>query len=113
MKVRIFQDTCSILKLKLLVIKGFKQREDEVQSGRADVFMTDFPYSKKMMAKTQWANLIIPSETYHLTPYAWTMAYGNNKFYNAVEKFIKDIKKDGRLEKLAIKNDLSPIIKLR
>ena len=97
---------------KLVIIKGFKDREDEVQSGRADVFITDYPYSVKMINKTSWAKLIIPKETFHLTPYAWTMAYGNNNFYNRVEKFIKDIKKDGRLKDITTKNGLEPIIKL-
>jgi len=96
---------------KLVIIKGFKDREDEVQAGRADVFITDYPYSVKMINKTSWAKLIIPKETFHLTPYAWTMAYGNNKFYNAVEKFIKDIKNDGRLEEFARKNGLEPMVK--
>ena len=95
---------------KLHVIQGFKQRENEVESGRADIFITDYPYSKKMLAKTEWAKLISPLKTYHLTPYAWTMAYGNDKFYDAVELFIKNIKRDGRLKKLAIKNDLEAIV---
>ncbi len=98
---------------QLVVINGFKQREEEVYSGRADVFMTDYPYGKKMLAKTDWAKLIIPKEIYHLTPYAWTMAYGDDKFYKRVEKFISDIKKDGRLLNLAKKNGLEPIVKLR
>lgn len=97
---------------QLLVIKGFKQREDEVQASRADVFMTDYPYAKKMLMKTDWAKLITPKENYHLTQYAWTMAYGNDKFYKRVEKFISNIKKDGRLKNLAIINGLVPIIKL-
>lgn len=96
---------------ELLIIKGFKQREEEVQSGRADVFMTDYPYATKMLAKTNWAKLIIPKKTYHLTPYSWTMAYGNDKFYERVEQFIKSIKEDGRLIKLAEKNALSPMIR--
>ncbi|WP_320033726.1 ABC transporter substrate-binding protein [Halarcobacter sp.] len=98
---------------KLMVIKGFKQREDEVRAGIADVFMTDYPYGKKMLAKTDWAKLIIPKKTYHLTSYAWAMNYGDDKFYNAVEKFISKIKKDGRLKKLAKKNGLLPIAKLK
>ncbi|WP_321315182.1 ABC transporter substrate-binding protein [Halarcobacter sp.] len=98
---------------KLVVIKGFKQREDEVRAGRADVFMTDYPYGKKMLAKTDWAKLIIPKNTFYLIPYAWTMKYGDDKFYNRVEKFIKDIKTDGRLKKLAKRNGLLPIVKLK
>jgi hypothetical protein len=39
------------------------------------------------------------------------MNYGNDKFYYAVEKFILNIKRDGRLKELAIKNDLKPMVK--
>ena len=97
---------------QLLIINSFKEREDEVQSGRADVFITDYPYGVKMIKKTSWARLISPKSTYHLTPYSWTMAYGNDDFYNRVERFIKKIKKNGRLKNIAIKNGLKPIIKL-
>ena len=40
------------------------------------------------------------------------MAYGNDKFYERVEKFISDIKKDGRLLKLSKNNGLEAIAKL-
>ncbi len=98
---------------QLLVVNSFKAREQEVKASRADVFMTDYPFGKRMIAKTNWAKLIIPSKTYHKTPYAWVMNYGDDKFYNRVEKFISDIKKDGRLLELAKKNGLEPIAKLK
>jgi ABC-type amino acid transport substrate-binding protein len=98
---------------KLLVVNNYKAREVEVKAGRADVFMTDYPFGKRMLATTNWAKLIIPESTYHMTPYAWAMDYGNEKFYKRVEKFIEDIKKDGRLLKYAKKNGLEPIAKLK
>lgn len=98
---------------ELLVVKSYHAREQEVRSGRADVFMTDFPFGKRMLAKTDWAKLIIPSQTYHKTPYAWATSYGDDKFYHRVEKFIKDIKADGRLLEAAKKNGLEPIVKLK
>lgn len=98
---------------QLLVVNSYHAREQEVQSGRADVFMTDYPFGKRMLAKTNWAKLIIPSQTYHMTPYAWATSYGDDKFYNRVEKFISDIKKDGRLLKAAKENGLEPIAKLK
>lgn len=97
---------------ELMVVNGFKAREQEVLAGRADVFMTDYPYGKRMLAKTDWAELIIPEKEYRKTPYAWAMAYGNDKFYNRVENFIRDIKKDGRLLNLSKKNGLEAIAKL-
>jgi len=97
----------------LLVVNNYKSRENEVLSGRADVFMTDYPFGKRMIAKTNWAKLIEPISTYHMTPYAWAVAYGNDNFYNRVEQFIQDIKKDGRLLKFAENNDLEAIVKLK
>ncbi len=98
---------------KLLVVNSYHAREQEVKSGRADVFMTDYPFGKRMLAKTNWAKLIIPSKTYHMTPYAWATSYGDDKFYNRVEKFIIDIKKDGRLLRLSQSNGLEPIVKIK
>ena len=98
---------------QLLVVDSMHAREQEVQSGRADVFMTDYPFGKRMLAKTDWAKLIKPSSTYHLTPYAWTVAYGDDKFYNRIEKFISDIKIDGRLYEIAKHNELNPIVKIK
>lgn len=97
---------------ELLVSPSFKARGQAVQSGRADVFMTDYPFGKRMLAKTTWAKLISPETTYHKTPYAWAMAYGNDKFHARVEQFIKDIKTDGRLLEYAKKNKLEPIANL-
>ncbi|MGA1940174.1 substrate-binding periplasmic protein [Arcobacter sp. YIC-310] len=100
-------------KAKLLVLNSFKAREEAVRAGRADVFMTDYPFGKRMLAKTSWAKLIIPKTTYHKTPYAWALAYGNDLFYKRVEKFISDIRKDGRLLNLAKQNGLAPIVNLK
>ena len=98
---------------QLLVVDKMHQREQEVQSGRADVFMTDYPFGKKMLAETSWAVLIEPKETFHKTPYAWAMKYDDEKFYNRVEEFLKTIKNDGRLLQLAKNNGLEPIINLK
>lgn len=96
----------------LLVAKDFHERSQEVISGRADVFMTDYPYANMMLAQTDWAKLITPSSTYHKTDYAWAVAYGDDKFYERVEEFINNIRKDGRLLKIAKKNALEEIVKL-
>jgi ABC-type amino acid transport substrate-binding protein len=98
---------------ELIVVNSYKAREQEVLSGRADVFMTDYPFGKRMLAKTNWAKLIIPSKTYHMTPYAWALNYGHDKFYARVEQFVDDINRDGRLLKFAKNNSLEPIVKLK
>ena len=98
---------------ELLVVNSYKAREHEVLAGRADVFMTDYPFGKRMLVKTDWAKLIIPSKRYHMTPYAWAMSYGNDKFFKRVEQFVTDIKNDGRLLKISRQNGLEPIVNIK
>ena len=97
----------------LSVLDTPKAREKEVQSGRADVFMTDFPFGKKMIETTDWAKLIVPNETYHITQYAWAMKYGDDAWFDKVEEFMSSIKKDGRLFNAAKNNGLDPIVLLK
>ena len=97
---------------KLLITEDFHSRGQAVISGRADVFMTDYPYVTRILSQTEWAKLIKPTTTYHKTPYAWAMAYGDDRFHERVEAFILEIKKDGRLLKIAQKNALETIVKL-
>jgi cyclohexadienyl dehydratase len=56
----------------LLVLDTPFAREQEVQAGRADVFMTDYPYSQRFLANADWARLVSsPPGVYHVTPYAY------------------------------------------
>jgi cyclohexadienyl dehydratase len=84
-------------------------REQDVESGRADVFMTDFPFSRRMLEQTDWARLVSPPSTYHLTSYAYAVAPGDDKWLARVERFVSDVKKDGRLVGAAKRHQLEPI----
>ena len=87
-------------------------REQEVQSGRADVFMTDFPYSRRMLETTDWARLVTPPSTYHITSYAWALKPGDDVWHQRLEQFMQAIKRDGRLLAAARKHKLDPIVVL-
>ncbi len=95
---------------ELLILDTPFAREQEVQSGRADVFMTDFPYSQRFLASADWARLVKPPSSYHVTPYAYAMAQGDDVWYRRMDKFVRDIKRDGRLMKAAEKHKLEPIV---
>jgi len=94
----------------LLVVDTPMAREQEVESGRADVFMTDFPYSRRMLETTDWARLVAPTSTYHLTEYAYAVAPGDMPWFNRVEQFVRDIKRDGRLLRAASRYRLESIV---
>lgn len=87
-------------------------REQEVQSGRADVFITDFPYSRRMLETTDWARLVDPSSVYHITSYAWAIKPGDDAWHERLEQFMQTIKRDGRLLAAARKHKLDPIVVL-
>jgi cyclohexadienyl dehydratase len=94
----------------LLVVDTPMAREQEVESGRADVFMTDFPYSRRMLETTDWARLVAPSSSYHVTEYAYAVAPGDLPWFNRVEQFVRDIKRDGRLLRAASRYRLESMV---
>jgi ABC-type amino acid transport substrate-binding protein len=95
---------------KLLVLDTPSAREQEVESGRADVFMTDYPYSQRFLVNADWARLISSPGVYHITPYAYAMKPGDDIWHARAERFVSDIKRDGRLIASAKKHKLDPII---
>jgi ABC-type amino acid transport substrate-binding protein len=95
---------------QLLVLDTPFAREQEVQAGRADVFMTDYPYSQRFLANADWARLIAPPSTYHITPYAYAIKPGDDAWHTRLETFVTDIKRDGRLIAAAKRHKLEPIV---
>jgi ABC-type amino acid transport substrate-binding protein len=95
---------------ELRVLDTPHAREQEVQSGRADVFMTDYPFSRRMLDNNDWARLVTPPAAYHLTPYGWAMQPGDDRFAARVDGFLAAIKADGRLMTGARRYGLGAIV---
>jgi ABC-type amino acid transport substrate-binding protein len=95
---------------QLLVLDTPFAREQEVQAGRADVFITDYPYSQRFLANADWARLVSPPSTYHITPYGYAVQPGDDAWHARMEKFVADIKRDGRLFNSAKVHKLTPIV---
>ncbi len=85
-------------------------REQEVQSGRADVFMTDYPFSRRLLENSDWARLVAPTGAYHVTPYAWAVQPGDDRFHARVEQVLAEMKRDGRLLENARRHQLDAIV---
>ncbi len=94
----------------LLVLETPFAREQEVQAGRADVFMTDYPYSRRFMANNDWGKLIAPVKPFHVTPYAYATTQNDPAWQKRIEQFVSNIKKDGRLMKAAEAQQLEAIV---
>ncbi|WP_371324521.1 ABC transporter substrate-binding protein [Dechloromonas sp. ZY10] len=99
-------------KLKAATLKVFdtpQAREQEVESGRADVFMTDYPFSRRMLKTTDWARVIRPDGVYHVTPYAWALRPGDDRWHGRVEQYLLQARRNGELKAAAERHDLLPI----
>lgn len=95
---------------ELRVVDSPAAREQEVRAGRADVFMTDYPFSRRMLAQNDWARLVAPPSTFHLTHYAWAMLPGDDAFHARVEQALAAMKADGRLRANAQRHGLAAIV---
>ena len=94
----------------LLVVDSARARELEVESGRADVFIANFLYSRRMLDQVDWARLISPPATFHLTPCAYAVRPGDDAWHARVEQFVAAIQRDGRLQGSARRHKLDPIV---
>jgi ABC-type amino acid transport substrate-binding protein len=94
----------------LKVVDTPHAREQEVESGRADVFMTDYPYSRRLLGSVDWARLVSPPGPYHVVPYAWAMAPGDDGFHARIERFVDAVRQDGRLVASARRHGLEAIV---
>ncbi len=94
----------------LLVVDNARAREEEVEAGRADVFMTDYPYSRRMLDNVDWARLISPPAPYRPMSYAYAVRPGDDAWHARVEGFVTAIKGDGRLVASARRYKLDVIV---
>jgi ABC-type amino acid transport substrate-binding protein len=103
----------SLKKARLVKVQAPGTREQEVLSGRADAFMTDYPYSLRMIDLTDWAAVIAAPQNMPTTEYAYAMAKGDNSLLLKVDAFLSTVKKDGRLLQFAKQHNLEPIVVLK
>ena len=103
----------SLKKATMVSIKPPDSREHELESGRVDVFMTDYPYSRRLLDNADWARLIEPGKPFNEIPYAYAVKKGNPDWLQTVDSFVEIIQKDGRLLRAAQKARLEPIVVLK
>ena len=100
----------SLKSARLLVVKPPMTREQELESGRADVFMTDYPYSRRLLDNADWARLITPSTPFHLVSYGYAVKPGDDAWWKLIDDFVASIRRDGRLLNAARRFGLADIV---
>nr|WP_230626735.1 ABC transporter substrate-binding protein [Ralstonia solanacearum] len=100
----------SLKQASLVVIAPPQTREQELQAGRIDVFMTDYPYSRRLLDNADWARLISPPQPFHPLPYAYAMRQDDEEWYKTINDFVERIKHDGRLEQAARRHGLTEVM---
>lgn len=99
----------SLKNAEVMAVVKSSQREIEVRSGRADVFIADYPYGQKMLQVYDWAKLLSPQQATKQVNYAYAIKKGQAEWLARVNSFVQAIKTDGRLKHYAQKNNLLPI----
>jgi len=95
---------------QMVVIKPPTTRERELEAGRIDVFMTDYPYSRRLLDNADWASLIAPPKPFNIVPYGYAVKPGDDTWLTQVDGFVARIKRDGRLQAAAARHRLTPIV---
>ncbi|MCU7374122.1 ABC transporter substrate-binding protein [Paucibacter sp. O1-1] len=95
---------------KVAVVRPPATRERELEAGRVDVFMTDYPYSRRLLDNADWAKLVAPPQPFHVLPYAYAVRQGDPIWLARLDEFVTRIKRDGRLQAAAKRHGLSAIV---
>lgn len=83
--------------------KSFKTEEEAVQEvidGRADAFVYDKPCCAVFMKEKGADRLVFLDEPFTYEPLAWGIRKGDLDFLNWLNNFLRQIKNDGRYEKI-------------
>lgn len=92
------------------VVRPPATRERELEGGRIDVFMTDYPYSRRLLDNADWARLVAPPQAFFVLPYAYAVKQGDAAWLAQIDEFVASIKRDGRLLAAAKRNGLAEIV---
>ena len=95
----------------LVVVRPPDTRERELEAGRVDAFMTDYPYSRRLLDNADWARLVAPPAPFFVLPYAYAVKPGDAAWLTAVDEFVGRIQRDGRLHAAAKRHGLSAIVR--
>lgn len=95
---------------RMVSVRPPATRERELEAGRVDVFMTDYPYSRRLLDNADWATLIAPPQRFHVLPYAYAVKPGDETWLAQVDAFVQRVQKDGRLEAAARRHGLAEIV---
>jgi ABC-type amino acid transport substrate-binding protein len=95
---------------ELVVVHAPQTREGELEAGRIDAFMSDFPFTRKMVDYHDWVRVIAPPQPYFPVFSAFAMKPGDDAWRERVDRFVASIKADGRLAKAAERYGLEPIV---
>lgn len=98
---------------RMVVVRPPATREQELETGRVDVFMTDYPYSRRLLDNADWARLVAPPRPFFVLPYGYAVKRGDAKWLARLDDFVAGIKRDGRLLAAAKRHGLADIVVTR
>lgn len=100
----------NLKKATMVTVKLPATRERELVAGRVDVFMTDYPYSRRLLDNADWARLIEPPQPFFVLPYGYAVKPGDESWLTTMDAFVTRIKRDGRLKDAAGRHGLDAIV---
>jgi polar amino acid transport system substrate-binding protein len=72
----------------------------EVVNGKADAFVYDLPYCVVFMAQQGAGRLVFIDKPFTFEPLAWAVNKGDPDFLNFLNNFLRQVKNDGRYDRI-------------
>ncbi len=100
----------ALRRAEISTLRPPRRREAEVQSGRADVFITDVPYARGLAQQQDWVRLVEPPGRFGETLMAYAVARGDPAWLAEANNFLAAVKADGALARSAERFGLQSLL---
>ena len=95
---------------ELRVLQPPRRWEQELLAGRADAFVTDAVHARHIGRWLDWTRVVAPDRPVLPLAHAYAVAPGDEPWLQRVNRFVADIRRDGRLLDAARRVDLPALV---
>lgn len=100
----------TLLRAELMVVHAPRTREAELLSGRADVFISDFAFTRRLAIASDWATVLEPPDRFGETLYAWAALPSDTPWIGELNNFLNTSQADGTLARAAARHGLAGVL---
>lgn len=97
-------------KADLIVLAAPQTREQELEAGRIDVFISDEPYTRTLQRRADWVRVVKSDTPVHPLPYAYAVKTGDDRWVKELNDALKQLRQQGLFKAAAAHHGMEDLL---